>query len=125
MGKSVLIVGEDPALIDFDAPDAPKGMSAEKVMAGLNGSVERLEKAGHSADLLLTRDAETVEAQLGAALDARRYDVVVIGAGLRVLPPMTAQFERLINALGRLAPGTPIAFNDQPDDSDVAALRWI
>jgi len=28
--KSVLIIGEDPALIDFGAPDAPKNMSAER-----------------------------------------------------------------------------------------------
>ena len=49
MGKSILIIGEDPALIDFTASYAPKNMSAAKIMDGLNGSVARLESAGHSA----------------------------------------------------------------------------
>ena len=38
MSKSVLIIGEDPDLIDFSAADAPPDMSAQKVMDGLNGS---------------------------------------------------------------------------------------
>ena len=67
--SSVLIIGEDPSQIDFDAPDAPKGMSAEKVMDGLNGSLDRLRAAGHDAELLLTRDAASVEAQTREALN--------------------------------------------------------
>jgi hypothetical protein len=125
VGKSILIIGEDPSQIDFDAPDAPKGMSAEKVMAGLNGSVERLRRAGHSADLLLTKDAETVEAQTREATARASYDIFVIGAGLRTLPPMAAQFEQLVNVLHEQAPTAKFAFNSQPDDSDVAALRWV
>ena len=60
MSKSVLIIGEDPAQIDFSAPDAPPDMTAEKVMQGLNGSKARLEALGHQATILLTKDAETV-----------------------------------------------------------------
>ncbi len=59
MAKSVLIIGEDPAQIDFSAPDSPPDMSAEKVMQGLDGSKARLEAAGHAATILLTMDAET------------------------------------------------------------------
>jgi hypothetical protein len=122
--SSVLIIGEDPSQIDFDAPDAPKGMSAEKVMDGLNGSLDRLRAAGHDAELLLTRDAASVEAQTREALKGG-YDVIVIGAGLRTLPAMAGQFERLINVLHVEAPEARIAFNSNPADSDVAALRWL
>ncbi len=125
MAKSVLIIGEDPALIDFDAPDAPEGMTAEKVMDGLNGSVARLEAAGHSATLLLTRDAQTVARQVGEALAAEPFDVIVVGAGLRTLPPMAEQFETLMNAIHTGAPAAKLAFNSKPDDSDTAALRWL
>ncbi|UAK24748.1 hypothetical protein [Sphingomonas nostoxanthinifaciens] len=125
MAKSILIIGEDPDQIDFDAPGAPPGMSAEKVMDGLNGSVARLEAAGHRATLLLTKDAATVGEQVHAALAGETYDVIVVGAGLRTLPPMAAQFERLMNVLHEEAPMAKLAFNTQPDDSDVAALRWI
>ncbi|WP_149535659.1 hypothetical protein [Siccirubricoccus phaeus] len=125
MGKSILIIGEDPAEIDFDAPDAPKNMSAARIMDGLNGSLARLEAAGHAAALLLTKDAETVEAQVSAALAGASYDVIVVGAGLRTLPPMALQFERLMNVLHERAPRARLAFNSQPGDSDVAAMRWL
>ena len=70
-------------------------------------------------------DAATVDAQVSEALRKSRYDVIVIGAGLRTLPPMTEQFERLINVLHEKAPQAKLAFNSQPADSDKAALRWL
>ena len=123
MPQSVLIIGEDPALVDFSALGAPPDMDADKVMRGLNGSRDRLQRAGHEARILLTKDAETVEAKVSEALRDHHYDVV--GAGLRTLPPMTEQFERLMNVLHEQAPQAKLAFNSQPDDSDKAALRWL
>lgn len=123
--KTVLIIGEDPSLIDFEAPGAPADMSAAKVLAGLNGSVDRLRAAGHGADLLLTTDAGPVEDQVEAALSGRGYDVVVVGAGLRTLPSMVGTFEAILNALHEKAPRARLAFNTRPDDSDLAALRWL
>lgn len=123
--KRVLIIGEDPALIDFDAPDAPKDMSAAKVMDGLNSSVSRLQAVGHEAELLLTRDAASVEAQVSRTVQGRSYDVIVIGAGLRTLPKMARQFEQLMNVLRDKSPKSKLAFNSRPDDSDAAALRWL
>lgn len=123
--KNVLIIGEDPALIDFDAPDAPKDMSAEKVMAGLNGSVTRLQSAGHDAELLLTRNADSIEAQVRDALQGKNFDVIVVGTGLRTLPLMAEQFERLMNVLSDRSPQSKLAFNSLPHDSDTAALRWL
>ena len=123
--KNVLIIGEDPALIDFDAPDAPKDMSAEKVMAGPNGSVARLQSAGHDAELLLTRNADSIEAQVRDALQGKNFDVIVVGAGLRTLPLMAEQFERLMNVLSDRSPQSKLAFNSLPHDSDTAALRWL
>jgi hypothetical protein len=125
VGKSVLIIGEDPHLIDFTAPNAPPDMSAQKVMDGLNGSRERLGRSGYAADILLTRGADSVEDQVSEALQGRSYDVVVVGAGLRTLAPMAAQFEKLMNVLHIRAPDAKLAFNTQPNDSDAAAMRWL
>jgi trans-aconitate methyltransferase len=125
MPQSVLIIGQAPALIDFSAPGAPPNMDADRVIRGLNGSRDRLERAGHRVRILLTKDAETVEAQVSEALRDHHYDVVVIGAGLRTLPPLAELFERLINVLRARAPQAKLAFNSQPDDSDKAALRWL
>jgi hypothetical protein len=51
--------------------------------------------------------------------------VVVIGAGLRTLPAMAEQFERLMNVVRDKSPRSKLAFNSRPDDSDAAALRWL
>jgi len=49
----------------------------------------------------------------------------VIGAGIRNPPPSLGLFETVLNAVHRHAPGARIAFNTRPDDSDVAAGRWV
>lgn len=123
MPGSVLIIGEDPAGIDFSAPDAPPGMTAETITNGLNGARDRLRAAGHRAEILWTGDA--IEQQAREALGAAGYDVIVIGAGLRTLPPLADKFERLINVVVREAPQSRLAFNSKPGDSDAAALRWL
>lgn len=125
MAKSVLIVGEDPALIDFNAPSAPKDMSAERILAGLDASKKELEAAGHTVVVLLTRGADEVERQARDALAQARYDVIVVGAGLRVLPPLTEEFERLINVIHEQAQGSRIAFNTSPGNSAAAAQRHL
>lgn len=125
MTGSVLIVGEDPARINFGAPGAPPNMSAQKVMDGLNGSRDRLIAAGHKADILLTKATAMVDDQIADALSGRGYDVIVIGSGLRAVSAMAEEFEKLMNALHRQAPSSHLAFNSAPDDSDVAALRWL
>ena len=125
MAKSVLIIGPDPRYIDFTAPNLPPGTSAEKIIAGVDGARDRLADAGYNVQILLTKNEETVEQQVSDALTDRSYDVIVVGVGLRTLPPMATHFERLINVLHEKAPRTKLAFNSKPDDSDTAALRWL
>lgn len=125
MKRGVLIIGEDPAQIDFDALDAPPGMSAEKVMQGLTSSRDRLVELGHRTEILLIRDGATLEAQVEERLHGQHFSIIVIGAGLRTLPSMAGQFEQLMNALHRLAPSSAFAFNSRPDDSAEAALRHV
>lgn len=125
MTRSVLIIGEDPASIDFDSPDMPPGVTAKSIHDGLNGSRDRLIASGVDATILLTNGADTIGAQVAEALAQGRYDVVVIGAGLRVLPDLVEQFEILINTLHHDAPQARIAFNNEPKDSDVAARRQL
>ncbi len=125
MPQSVLIIGEDPELVDFSAPGVPPNMSAKTVMDGVRVATDRLKSRSHEVGVLLTKDAETVDALVSDALKEHPYDVIVIGAGLRTLPPMLEQFERLINVLREKAPRAKVAFNSRPEDSDKAALRWL
>lgn len=125
MATTVLIIGEHTDQIDFDASDLPKTVPARSIRAGLEAARDRLNAVGHEAHILWTTDIGSIERETRAALAERHYGVVVIGAGLRVLPAFAAHFERLMNVLHSEAPGARLAFNSQPDDSDRAALRWI
>ena len=122
----ILILGQDVHTVDYSHPAIPPGMNAEIVLAGLAQAKASLEAQGHAVDLLqVLPDLAAAEAAVVAQLTGRDYAVVVIGAGVRNPPPMLPLFETLLNAVHRHAPGARIAFNTRPDDSDVAAGRWV
>lgn len=80
---------------------------------------------GHEAEILLTTSVERVEGELAEVVRGRRFEVIVIGAGLRVLPPMARHFERLMNAIREHAPDARLAFNTKPEDTAEAAERQL
>ena len=125
--KRVLIVGLEPKLIDFSSPEfaAFSGMSAEKIMEGLNSSVASLEALGYRAELCLTDFGETAESVLRDRLQAARFDCVVVGAGVRTAPAHFLLFEKLINIVHEHAPTSRIGFNTRPTDTAEAVKRWV
>ena len=126
-GKSVLIVGLDPALIDFSAPAfaAFPGMNAARVMAGLTADQERLAALGYDTRMCLTDFGETAEAVVLAQLKQKQFDCIMIGAGVRVIPTHFILFEKLINLVHEHAPHARFCFNTKPTDTAEAVQRWI
>ena len=51
--------------------------------------------------------------------------MIVVGAGLRIVPKQTLVFEAVINIVHAEAPTAQIAFNVAPDDSANAAERLL
>ena len=123
--RAVLLIGENPDLVDFSDPIIPPGMTADKIWTGITAVQRQFEELGYRADLCLTDTGETAEAAIADKLAGARYDCIVIGAGIRILPAYLLLFETVINAVHRHAPETPIAFNTCPEDSAEAALRWL
>ena len=123
----VLSVGLEPSLINFTDPAyaAFPGMTAEKVMAGLNRDVETLNGLGYSASLCLVDFGETAEAVLKANLSKAAYDCIVIGAGVRLIAQNTDLFEKLVNVIHKNAPDAKLCFNTRPDDTADAIQRWV
>jgi hypothetical protein len=118
----ILLIGIEPTLVDFSSmPD----LDAAKVSQGLQAQQQRLRDLGFDAAWCLTDLGATAEAVVRAALAAKPYDVVLIGAGIRVLPANFSLFERLINVVHEGAPRAKICFNTRPDDTQEAVLRWI
>jgi hypothetical protein len=123
--KRVLLVGLDPATVDFSDPALPPGMTAEKIHAGVKLALVDMERRGWLGENFFIRPDEACIPLVERRVASGHYDCVVIGAGLRLPPNRLSLFEAVINAVRRSAPQTPIAFNTRPDDSGAAAARWI
>ena len=123
--KSVLVVGLDPRLIDFSKPGYPPGMNAEKVFAGIKSSEDELTGLGYDVQTCLTDFGETAEAVVQSQLRQKRFDCVMIGAGVRVNPSNFLLFEKLINVVHEHAPQARLCFNELPSDIAAAVKRWL
>jgi hypothetical protein len=121
----VLLLGYDPETVDFSDPALPPGMTAEKVRAGIAVALKQFAERGWEGDVGLIRPDETAGLTVERQLASKRYDCVVIGAGVRLPPRGLALFEAVINAVHKAAPGAGIAFNTRPEDSADAAARWL
>jgi hypothetical protein len=123
--RSVLVIGLDPALIDFSKPGYAPGMDATKVMAGLKSSEDELTRLGYSVQTCLTDFGETAEAVVRSQLQQRRFACILIGAGVRANPDNFLLFEKLINVVHEHAPQARLCFNTVPGDTAAAVKRWI
>ena len=123
--KNVLVIGLDPARIDFSQPGYPPGMDATKVLAGLKSSEDELNRLGYSVQLCLTDFGETAEAVVRSQLEQKQFDCILIGAGVRTVPSNFLLFEKLINVVHEHAPRSKLCFNTLPSDTAAAVRRWI
>lgn len=85
---------------------AAHGVGAETCLIGLDGS-------------------DDVEAVVGDALRARRWECVTVGGGLRHSDDHVELLERVVHLIRRHAPDAAIAFNSSPSTLYEAAARWI
>ena len=123
--KSVLVIGLDPTLIDFSQPGYAPGMDAAKVLAGLKSSEEELTRLGYSVHMCLTDFGETAEAVVRTQLKRKRFDCILIGAGVRTNPSNLLLFEKLVNVVHESAPQAKLCFNTLPSDTAAAVQRWL
>lgn len=122
--KRVLLVGFDPATVDFSDPALPPGMTAEKIHAGVKIALADMSARGWLAENCYINPDETAVSTVEQRLAGARYECVVVGAGVRLPPNRLALFEAVINAIHRAAPQAAIAFNTRPEDTGAAAARW-
>ncbi len=123
--KGVLVIGLDPALIDFSQPGYAAGMDATRVLAGLKSSEEELTRLGYSVQMCLTDFGETAEAVLRSRLQEKRFGCILIGAGVRTNPRNFMLFEKLVNVVHEHAPKAKLCFNTMPGDTAAAVKRWL
>jgi hypothetical protein len=123
--KRVLLVGLDPATVDFSDPALPPAMTAEKIHAGVKVALADFAQRGWHPEVCFINPDETAVPTVERCLGRDVYDCVVIGGGVRLPPSRLILFEAVVNAIDRAAPQAAIAFNTRPEDSGAAAARWI
>lgn len=123
---SVLIVGLDPSPIDFSSPpyDA-SGLDAAAVRAGLMADQAQLNALGYEVELCLLDFGATAETVLRQGLSRKRYDCVMIGAGVRMMAENTPLFEKLVNLVHTDAPQAKFCFNTVPTGTSAAVQRCL
>ena len=123
--KRVVLIGFDPATVDFSDPALPPGLNAEKIHAGVKLALADIAGRGWHPEVCFINPDETAVPTIERCLADNVYDCVVIGAGVRLPPSRLGVFEAVVNAVHRAAPRAAIAFNTRPEDSGAAAARWI
>lgn len=124
-GYNVAIVGVTLSTSDLSDPSLPPGLTVEAIQKALDESVADIEATGNHADLCYIMPDATAEATVNACLGNKEYDVVIIGAGVRLPVPNLQLFERVVNTVHTGAPAAVIGFNANPRDTASAAARAL
>ena len=116
----VLVIGLDPYRVP--GPWNPKPV-ADAIEIGMAALADR---GFHAEACLLGLDgSEDIEARVTVALQARSWDCVVVGGGIRTPEEQLELFESIINLIRRYAPQAAIAFNHTPHDLSDAVARGL
>ena len=126
MTVTAIQIGLDPDVIDYSSADFAQfpGLSNEKLRAANEQNVAGLRAAGYHVDNCLIDFGPAGADKARQWLQAKRYDAVLIGAGVRLVPVNTLPFESIINAAHVAQPNCRFVFNQAavatPDD----IRRW-
>jgi hypothetical protein len=126
MTVTAIQIGLDPDLIDCSSADFAQfpDLSKQKLQTANDENIAGLRAAGYHVDnCLIDFGAAGVE-KARQWLAAKRYDAVLIGAGVRLVAGNTLLFEAIVNAAHVAQPDCRFVFNraavSTPDD----IRRW-
>jgi hypothetical protein len=123
--KKVLGIGIDPKLIDSNLATTT-GWDTNRVKLAVQDANKRLTGLGYELQTCLVDLGETAESVVSETLSREKFDCIMIGAGVRLVPQQTVLFEKIINAVHQKAhPSSKICFNTNPGDTVEAVLRWV
>src|ERR687897_3509776 len=100
--KKVVLIGIDPKLID-SSMFTNTGWDANRVRAAGQDANKRLMELGYEVQSCLVDLGETAESVVSDILSREKFDCIMIGAGIRILPEHTILFEKLINTIHQKA----------------------
>lgn len=123
MAPSVLIFG-----LSFDNSPVPEDVKA-KLRASIDKLNTNMTAAGYNHTTMMSGPEglePTPESTIPLIVDTlqkTKWDVVVIGFGIRAKPELTLYFEGLVNAIREYAPQAKLGFSTLPEEAVDAAKR--
>ena len=126
MTITAIQIGLDPDVIDYASPDFAqfRGLSRTALRAANEENVAALRAAGYHVDNCLIDFGDAGADKAGQWLDAKRYDAVLIGAGVRLVANNTLLFEAIVNAAHLTQPGCRFVFNKAAQATPDDIRRW-
>lgn len=122
MGDTVLTLGLHPGALDYSRFP---GLDEQTLGTRIRAGQAMLHEAGFDVvTCQITTDPDEAERVISELVADRDFQVVMIGAGLRMAAEHTVLFERVVNLLNRLVPGIVFCFNTSPETTVDALRRW-
>jgi hypothetical protein len=126
MTVTAIQIGLDPDVIDYSSPDFAqfRRLSKEKLRAANDDNVAALRAAGYDVDNCLVDFGDAGAQKARQWLEAKHYDAVLIGAGVRLVASNTLLFESIVNAAHTTQPGCRFVFNRAATSTPEDIRRW-
>ncbi len=126
MTVTVIQIGLDPDVVDYSSPDFAQfpGLSREVLRAANDDNVAALRAAGYDVDNCLIDFGAAGADKARQWLEAKRYDAVLIGAGVRLVAGNTLLFESIVNVAHTTQPGCRFVFNRAAQSTPGDIRRW-
>ncbi len=126
MAVTAIQIGLHPDAIDVESPDFAqfKGLTREALTKANSDNVAGLQAAGYDVDNCLIDFGEAGAEKARSWLTTKRYDAVLIGAGLRLVANNTLLFEAIVNAAHSANPDCRFVFNYSATSTPDDIRRW-
>jgi hypothetical protein len=126
MTVTAIQIGLHPDAVDYESADFSqfKGLTKERLTKANSDNVGELRAAGYEVDNCLIATGEEGARKARTWLSAKRYDAVLIGAGVRLVASNTLLFEAIVNAAHAANPECRFVFNYTATSTPDDIRRW-
>jgi hypothetical protein len=126
MPITAIQIGLHPDAVDYGSPAFAqfRGLSRERLRKANADNLAGLRAAGYAVDNCLIATGAEGAATATESLKSKRYDAVLIGAGIRLVADNTLLFEAIVNAAHDANPACRFVFNAAPVATPDDIRRW-
>ncbi|WP_123024492.1 hypothetical protein [Mycolicibacterium stellerae] len=126
MSVTAIQIGLHPGAVDYQSADFAqfKGLTREGLAKANSDNVAGLRAAGYEVDNCLIQTGQAGAEKARAWLAGKRYDAVLIGAGVRLVASNTLLFEAIVNAAHAANPDCRFVFNYSATSTPDDIRRW-